>query len=81
MSFDIPLPSPCIAVCQLDPATGYCTGCFRSSEEIGAWLSLDNAGRHAILARLRDRRTALGLDRRRETRRRGRSDGLAQAGS
>ena len=80
MSFDIPLPSPCIGVCQLDGDTGYCKGCLRTSEEIAAWLALDNAGRHAILDRLRARRQALGLDRRRETRRRSR-DGAPSRGS
>jgi uncharacterized protein len=31
------VPSPCISVCRMDPATGYCEGCFRTLEEIAAW--------------------------------------------
>ena len=80
MSLDPPLPSPCIGICQLDSTTGYCKGCLRTTEEIALWLALDNAGRGAILERLRARRAALGLDRRRETRRRRSGDGTTQRG-
>jgi predicted Fe-S protein YdhL (DUF1289 family) len=50
------VPSPCIGLCILDPDTGFCKGCFRTIEEIGAWLGLDEDGRRAVLARLRERR-------------------------
>jgi predicted Fe-S protein YdhL (DUF1289 family) len=70
MDADLPLASPCTAVCQLDPGTGFCLGCLRTTEEIAAWPGLDNEGRRVILERLRARRSELGLDRRRETRRR-----------
>ncbi len=30
-------PSPCISVCQMDQQTGWCLGCLRTIEEIGAW--------------------------------------------
>jgi predicted Fe-S protein YdhL (DUF1289 family) len=29
-------PSPCISVCKIDAATGYCYGCLRTLQEIGA---------------------------------------------
>ncbi len=29
--------SPCISICKMDPETGYCTGCARSSEEKIKW--------------------------------------------
>ena len=29
--------SPCIKVCVIDPASGLCTGCWRSLDEIAAW--------------------------------------------
>ena len=35
--FDTTIPSPCIAVCQIDDGTGCCIGCFRSIEEIRDW--------------------------------------------
>lgn len=50
------VPSPCIGLCILDPGTGYCKGCFRTIEEIGAWLGLDEDARRAVLVRVRDRR-------------------------
>ncbi|MBL8687611.1 MAG: DUF1289 domain-containing protein [Rhodospirillaceae bacterium] len=50
------VPSPCIGLCILDPGTGFCKGCFRTIEEIGAWLGLDEEGRRAVLVRIRERR-------------------------
>ena len=29
--------SPCIAVCEMDPETGWCLGCFRTLDEIARW--------------------------------------------
>lgn len=48
--------SPCIAVCVLDPATGYCRGCFRTIAEISAWVSLEPEEKRRILAALPQRR-------------------------
>lgn len=31
------VPSPCISVCRMDAATGFCEGCFRTLEEIADW--------------------------------------------
>ncbi len=54
------VPSPCIGLCVLDPETGFCKGCFRSIEEIGAWLGLDDDGRRRILDRVAERRRPSG---------------------
>ena len=43
--------SPCIGVCELD-ARNICSGCHRSSAEIGAWSSMTDAARSQIMARL-----------------------------
>jgi len=48
--------SPCISVCVLDPATGVCTGCFRTLDEIAAWSVLDDAAKLAVWAALPARR-------------------------
>lgn len=56
-----PLPSPCVSVCELDSATGFCKGCWRTIDEIGQWSALDNPGKIAVLERLRERRRAAGL--------------------
>jgi uncharacterized protein len=50
------IPSPCIGVCQLDPASGLCTGCMRTLDEIAAWPAAGEAERLAIVQRLRARR-------------------------
>ena len=31
------IESPCILVCSIEPATGWCRGCGRTTHEIGAW--------------------------------------------
>jgi uncharacterized protein len=50
------VPSPCIGLCILDPATGICKGCLRTIEEIGAWIGLDDDARQAVLRRVAERR-------------------------
>jgi uncharacterized protein len=41
-----PVPSPCVNVCRMDAATGWCEGCLRTLDEIAAWAVLpDNAKR------------------------------------
>jgi hypothetical protein len=50
--------SPCINVCQMDAATGWCRGCLRTIAEIAAWGHLDEAGRRGVLAQLAGRRAA-----------------------
>lgn len=57
---DASVASPCIDVCELD-AHGVCLGCFRHSDEIMAWPSLDNAGKQSVLSRV-ERRRALGAN-------------------
>lgn len=42
------LPSPCVSVCVMDDASGYCRGCWRSIDEIAAWSTLDDAGKRAV---------------------------------
>ncbi len=42
------VPSPCINVCRMDDATGLCTGCHRTLDEIAGWSTLDDDGKRAI---------------------------------
>jgi uncharacterized protein len=44
--------SPCINVCRMDPASGYCEGCRRSLEEIASWSAYSPADKRAVLALL-----------------------------
>jgi len=52
--------SPCVSVCRMDPATGWCEGCLRTIDEIAAWGSLSEDERRRIWAELGDRRASLG---------------------
>ena len=52
----MPVPSPCINVCTVDPASGLCLGCARTLQEIGDWLNLDDAGKQAVWSRIAERR-------------------------
>jgi predicted Fe-S protein YdhL (DUF1289 family) len=53
------VPSPCINVCQMDPATGWCQGCRRTIGEIAAWGSMDDEARRAVWAQLPGRRASM----------------------
>ena len=43
-----PVPSPCINVCRMNPATGLCEGCLRTIDEIANWSSFSNAAKRAV---------------------------------
>ncbi len=47
-----PPASPCIRLCQLDPATGWCIGCGRTGAEIGAWTAMNATQKQALLGEL-----------------------------
>ncbi|MGV1013635.1 MAG: DUF1289 domain-containing protein [Methyloceanibacter sp.] len=49
-----PLPrhSPCVGVCTLDQATGWCLGCGRSGDEIARWATMGEANQLACWAEL-----------------------------
>ena len=51
-----PVPSPCINICRMDKATGWCEGCLRSIDEIVAWGRLDDAAKRQVWALLPARR-------------------------
>lgn len=55
------LASPCVGVCQLDPATGWCRGCARDDLELASWRDLDPEQRAQIWRDLPRRSAALGL--------------------
>jgi predicted Fe-S protein YdhL (DUF1289 family) len=46
---ELPAPSPCINICNMDTATGWCSGCFRTIDEIMAWRDTSNSEKHAVL--------------------------------
>ncbi len=50
------VPSPCINLCKMDPATGWCLGCHRTISEIAGWGRLDDSSKLQILQGLPPRR-------------------------
>jgi hypothetical protein len=49
--------SPCIGVCALD-ANGLCEGCFRTGDEIGAWIAMSDECRLRIMEEVLPEREA-----------------------
>lgn len=50
------VPSPCIAVCAMNPASDFCDGCQRTIDEIAAWSTMDNTEKRQVWARIGQRR-------------------------
>lgn len=51
-----PIASPCIGVCRMDAATGWCEGCLRTIDEIMVWGSASDGQRREVLGQLSARR-------------------------
>ncbi|MGB1919127.1 MAG: DUF1289 domain-containing protein [Candidatus Puniceispirillales bacterium] len=66
------LPSPCISICQIDPTSGLCTGCYRTRNEIASWRSMSTGEQRSLISTLHDRQTKM-TGRSRRTRRRSRA--------
>ncbi len=49
------ISSPCTKVCVIDSASGLCSGCGRTLDEIAKWGSLSEDERRAIMATLPQR--------------------------
>jgi uncharacterized protein len=49
------ISSPCISVCQMDAATGWCKGCYRTIAEIVAWGQGSEAYQRAVWETLPER--------------------------
>ena len=58
------IESPCIQICSIDDATGLCTGCGRTLDEIAGWAAFSPETRRAVMARLE----GAGASERRESR-------------
>jgi len=64
------IQSPCVSVCMLDEDSGFCTGCWRTRDEIAGWAAAGANERLAVLERLKHRQAANGVRPRRVNRRR-----------
>ena len=49
MLVETEIESPCIGVCAMDEATGFCLGCYRTLYEIKQWWDLGNAQKQQII--------------------------------
>ncbi len=63
------IESPCILVCSIDQASGYCFGCGRTREEIAGWTGMSPRERRAVMDLLPARLDTIERRPRRETRR------------
>lgn len=63
------IESPCILVCSIDDVTGFCFGCGRTREEIGAWMAMTSGERRTVMQALPARLETVERKPRRETRR------------
>ena len=53
--------SPCVGICKLDDATGYCLGCGRSGDEVAQWVVMSEAQRDDVWLKLPARLEILGV--------------------
>jgi predicted Fe-S protein YdhL (DUF1289 family) len=56
------VPSPCVSICVVDPAGGYCLGCYRTLDEIAAWINLGSDARLAVWDAIAERRKAANAE-------------------
>lgn len=50
--------SPCVRECVIDQQTGYCSGCWRTLDEISFWVNYTPEQKLRILQVLQERRNA-----------------------
>lgn len=63
------METPCILVCSIDMKTGFCFGCGRTRDEIGAWSLYTSEERRRLMEILPARLETVERKPRRETRR------------
>jgi uncharacterized protein len=61
MQLSSPVPSPCIGICRMSPATGLCEGCHRT-----AWSRMEDHEKRAVWNLIDERRIRLGVQPARE---------------
>ena len=48
----VPVPSPCVNICKIDPFTDVCHGCRRTLDEIAAWGRMSDADKRVVWQQL-----------------------------
>lgn len=54
-----PVRSPCVKVCELDPATALCRGYYRTQDERDWWVACSDVQQREVLQRCEQRRAVL----------------------
>jgi len=57
--------SPCINICRMDDATGWCDGCLRTIDEIAGWSSFNDDMKRAVWRAIDERHAQLIAQRQR----------------
>ncbi len=52
------VPSPCVGVCKMNESSGWCTGCYRSLDEIACWGRLPDADKRVLWVHIEQRQAA-----------------------
>ena len=60
------IETPCIKLCSIDDTTGYCFGCGRTRDEVGAWSNMAPETRRTVMATLPTRLETIKRKPRRE---------------
>nr|WP_299645950.1 DUF1289 domain-containing protein [Sphingomonas bacterium] len=47
--------SPCVGVCVIEDASGWCEGCGRTIDEIAGWIAMGEAARDGVMGELPSR--------------------------
>lgn len=55
-------PSPCISLCQMDPASGLCRGCLRTLDEIVQWGQAGDDFKRAVWEEIARREAQIPFD-------------------
>jgi len=42
------LPSPCVSICRMDAANGFCAGCLRTIDEIAGWSRMADTDKRSV---------------------------------
>jgi uncharacterized protein len=51
--------SPCVGICEMDQASGFCRGCLRTLPEIARWGGLSLGERRMVKSAIAERRCAV----------------------
>lgn len=52
------VPSPCVGVCKMDAEKGWCSGCYRSLEEIAGWSRMPDSDKRRLWVQVEARQAA-----------------------